>query len=132
MKILFVIFAIVLQVFVLGHAIAQDLQRGYRNYQEILRGTKKLEQLSPEEQHEVIMVFRIVKSQKSDDDSSDCRDAKERAERAADDLATSATLLRSCAENKDFSNDCSSKFRRVRSAHSDYDSAVSRVRSYCR
>jgi hypothetical protein len=132
MKTLFVILALIPQLFVIQHALAQDLQRGYRNYQEILRGTKKFEQLSAEEQREVIIVLHLMKSRGSDDDSSDCRDAKERANRVADDLAIYARRLQSCAENKYFSDDCSSEFNRVRSAHSDYDGAVSDVRNYCR
>lgn len=132
MKTFLVACAVVLQVFALGSAIAQDIQRGHRNYQEILRGNKKLEQLSPQEQREVIIVHRMLRSRGSDDDSSDCRDAKDRAEGAANDLADYARRLRSCAEDKNFSDDCSSEFSRVRSAHSDYESAVSSVQSYCR
>ncbi len=33
--------------------LSQDPQRGLKNYQEIMRGTKKLEQLSPQEKQEV-------------------------------------------------------------------------------
>ena len=114
------------------NAVAQDLQRGFRNYQEIIAGRKKLDQLSPQEQQEVLIVFRRVKAaQNKTGKSSACRDAQERAESAASELADRARRLRNCAESQDYSEDCSSEFRRVRSSHSDYESAVSSVQSEC-
>ena len=62
---------------------------------------------------------------------SDCEDARTTAESAASDLASYSKRLQRCAENGDYSDDCSSEFRRVRSSHSDYESAVSEVLSYC-
>ena len=62
---------------------------------------------------------------------SDCEDARSNAESAASDLASYSRRLQRCADNGDFSDDCSSEFRRVRSAHGDYESAVSEVSSYC-
>jgi hypothetical protein len=113
-------------------ATAQDLQRGLRNYQEILAGRKKLDQLSPQEQQEVLIVFHRVKAaQNKAGKSTDCRDAQERAESAASELADRARKLRNCAESQDYSEDCSSEFRRVRNAHSDYETAVSSVKSEC-
>jgi hypothetical protein len=114
-------------------ANAQDWQRAFRNYQEVIEGKKKLEQLSPQERQEVFNVHRRVQAAQADSGaSSDCRDAKSRAESAASELATYARRLRNCAEAQDYSNDCSSEFRRTRSAHGDYESAVSSVNSYCR
>ena len=113
-------------------ATAQDLQRGLRNYQEIMAGRKKLDQLSPQEQQEVLIIFRRVRAaQNRSGKSSACRDAQERAESAASELADRARKLRNCAEAQDYSEDCSSEFRRVRSAHSDYESAVSSIQSEC-
>lgn len=112
---------------------SQDLQRGVKNYQEIMRGTKKLEQLSPQEQQEVIIIYQRVKARKSGNDkSSDCQDALSRAESSASELADYARRLRSCAESQNYSDDCSSEFRRVKNSYSDYESAVSSVGSYCR
>ncbi len=111
---------------------AQDLQRGLRNYQEIMAGRKKLDQLTPQEQQEVLIIFRRVKAaQDKTGKSSACREAQERAESAASELADRARKLRNCAESQDYSEDCSSEFRRTRNAHSDYESAISSVRSEC-
>lgn len=114
-------------------AFAQDLQRGLRNYQEILGGKKKLEQLSPQEQQEVLIIHRRVQARRSQSEgSSECRSAKARAESAASELGDYARRLRNCAEAQDYSDDCSSEFTRVRNAHSDYEDAVSSVTSNCR
>lgn len=111
---------------------AQDLQRGLRNYQEIMSGKKKLEQLSPQEQQEVIIIHRRVQAQRQGSNKSPaCRDALTRAENAASDLADYARRLRNCAEAQDYTDDCSTEFRRARSAHSDYEDAVSFVNSNC-
>lgn len=112
--------------------IAQDLQRGLRNYQEVLAGRKKLEQLTPLEQQEVIIVFRRIRSaQSATGNTRACRDARERVESAASELADRARKLRSCAESQNYSDDCSSEFRRVRNAQHDYESAVSDIQSEC-
>ena len=63
--------------------------------------------------------------------NSDCQDARDQAQSAASDLASYSRRLQRCAENGDYSDDCSSEFRRVRSSHSDYESAVSEESSYC-
>jgi hypothetical protein len=113
-------------------AFAQDLQRGIRNYRDIVAGRKTLEQLSTQEREEVLIIFRRLRSQRAESGrSSDCRDARSRAESAASDLAGYARRLQRCAEGQDFTDDCSSEFRRVRSAYDDYESAVSEVSSYC-
>jgi hypothetical protein len=113
-------------------ALAQDLQRGIRNYRDIVAGRKTLEQLSKQEREEVLIIFRRLRSQRAGSgQSSDCRDARSRAESAASELADYARRLQGCAEGQDFTDDCSSEFRRVRNAYSDYESAVSEVSSYC-
>jgi hypothetical protein len=114
-------------------APAQDLQRGLRNYQDIMSGKKKLEQLSPQEKQEVIIIHRRLQAQRyGSNQSPDCRNAVSRAESAASELADYSRRLRSCAEAQDYTDDCSTEFRRVRRAHSDYEDAVSSVNSYCR
>lgn len=111
---------------------AQDLQRGSKNYQDLINGRKKLEQLSPQEQQEVFIVHRRIQAKSNSDKSPECRDAVSRVESAASELANYARRLRSCAEAQDYSDDCSTEFRRTRNAHSDYESAVSSFGSYCR
>jgi hypothetical protein len=111
---------------------AQDLQRGLRNYRELMAGRVRLEQLSPQEQQEVLLVYRRVSAASSDSgESSDCRDARVRAEAAATELAGRARKLASCADSQNFDDDCSTESRRVRSAHGDYESASYSVRSEC-
>lgn len=113
--------------------LAQDLQRGLRNYQDIISGKKKLEQLPPQERQEVIIIYRRIQAQRyGSDRSPQCKDALVRAESAASELADYARRLRNCADGQDYSDDCSSEFRRVRNAHSDYEDAVSSVSSNCR
>lgn len=112
--------------------LAQDLQRGLQNYKAIMSGKKKLEQLSPQEQQEIIIIHRRVQAQRQGSNKSPaCRDALTRAENAASELADYARRLRNCAEAQDYTDDCSTEFRRARSAHSDYEDAVSSVSSNC-
>lgn len=126
--------AALLAVFLLlqsGAALGQDWQRGVRNYKEIIHGKKKLQQLSPQEQQEVFAVMRQVELQEKSGKSSECRDAIDRAQSAASELSDYARRLRNCAEAQDYSDDCDTEFRRTRSAHDDYESAVSSFQSYC-
>lgn len=60
-----------------------------------------------------------------------CAVARDAAQSAASELASTSQRLSRCAANEDFENDCSTEFRRVRFAHSDYESAVSEVQSDC-
>jgi hypothetical protein len=125
---------ILVAAFALSPALgsAQDMQRGLRNYQEIMAGRMKLEQLSPQQQQEVFLIHRRLEARRQGSNQSpDCQDARNRAQSAAQELADYARRLRSCAESQDFSDDCSSEFRRTKNSHSDYESAVSSVGSYC-
>lgn len=108
---------------------AQDLQRGARNYYEIVAGKVTLESLSDEERNEVFLFYQLTRAPPND--SPDCQDAWSDAQSAASELASSASSLKQCAEAEDFDDDCGSEFRRVRSAHSDYESAASDVSSNC-
>jgi hypothetical protein len=111
---------------------APNLQRGLQNYQEVILGKKKLEQLSSQEKQEVLLVYRRMKAKSEDGKSSECRDARSRAESSASELADRSHKLRSCAEAQDYSDDCSSEFRRVKNAQSDYEDAVSSFQNECR
>ena len=64
-------------------------------------------------------------------DDNDCAEARDRATSAASDLSDYARRLQRCADYADFSDDCSTEFRRVRYAHSEYESAASDVSMYC-
>src|ERR1051325_2943270 len=111
---------------------AQDMQRGLRNYQDILAGRKKLEQLSPAERQEVLTIFRRLQSSREKiGGSTECKNARRQAGEAADELVGYALRLQMCAEARDYTDDCDTEFRRVRDAHDDYESAVSDVESYC-
>lgn len=108
-----------------------DLQRGFKNYQEVIAGRKKLEQLSPQEKQEVFVIVQRVQARSEDGKNPECREARDRAATAATELADRSRKLRNCAEAEDYSEDCSSEFRRVKNAHSEYEDAVSRVSSSC-
>jgi hypothetical protein len=124
---------ILLAVSLSGPVIAQtiDFDRGLRNYKAVLNGGKQLDDLSEAEKQEVFAVARIMQSRTSDSGSEECVEAQERAGAAAAELANYARRLRNCAESNNFSDDCSTEFSRVRNAHSEYESAVAEVGSYC-
>lgn len=112
--------------------LSQDYQRALRNYQEIGAGRKKMDQLSRQEQQEVLQIHRRVQAARAvGGGSSECRQAKEEATNAASELASYSRRLRSCAESADLSDDCSSEFRRVKNAFGDYESAVAAISSAC-
>jgi hypothetical protein len=108
-----------------------DTNRALRNYNAIMSGTKRFEELSEAEQQEVFMILRAVSRQPPDQASAECKDAWTEADAAADELESAANDLSRCAKDTDFSDDCSHRFRGVRSAHSDFESAVSEVQSEC-
>lgn len=56
----FLIIAIVVAFTGVSHA---DTQRGIRNYQEIMAGQKRVEQLSPQELQEVLAIHKAIESQ---------------------------------------------------------------------
>lgn len=115
-----------------AHSYSQDIQRGLKNYDAIMRGEKKLEQLSPAERREVLIVYQRISTNVTDGEKSqDCQSALSRAQSAASDLGEYARKLRNCAESKDYNEDCSLEFRRVKTSYSDYESAIFSVRSYC-
>ena len=115
-----------------GGVFAQDFDRALRNYQAIASGQKTFQELSPTEQREVIWVIKLLGSSGGvDNGSGECRDARSEAQSAADDLERRAKKLMRCAKSENFDDDCRREFRKVKSAHRNYESAVSEVQSYC-
>jgi hypothetical protein len=109
-----------------------DYQRAMRNLQAIRSGQKTMNQLSPHEQTEAQALARLLARPHAPNEAPDCRDAWDRTASAADEVASYADRLKRCVEAGDFTEDCSTEFRRVRNAHGDYESAVSQVNSECR
>lgn len=117
----------------IASSYAQDLQRGFGNYQDILAGRKKLEQLTIVEQQEVVRVHKLMTSRAGDSgQSQECGNARRSAENAASDSEGYARRYLQCIEGRDFSDDCDSEFRRIKGAQDDYESAVSNVQRACR
>lgn len=113
-------------------ASAQDWGRAYRNYMSIVGGQKSYSDLPPAEQQEVIQFMMLLNTRSgSEDENEECQSARDDAESAADELESTARRLLNCVLSRDFDDDCDSEFRRTRSAHDDYSSAVSEVQSEC-
>lgn len=108
-----------------------NYQRAIHNYQAVQSGTKRLDQLTPHEQSEVFAVARMIARPSPPKNTSECRSAWDAAASAASEVADTAQRLQRCVEQGDFTDDCASRFRRVKSAYSDYEGAVSDVSSYC-
>jgi hypothetical protein len=106
-----------------------DFERGLRNYRAIMGGTKTLDQLSAEERLEVFMILQRLRSR--NESSEDCKKAKDSARSTASELEGYAKKVMRCADGSNLTDDCSSEFRRTKSAHSGYESMVSRVKREC-
>lgn len=113
-------------------AICQDYQRGLQNYRAVITGTKKLSDLSSQEQQEVFSVARLIARQAPSNASSECKSARSTAESRRQDLSDTARRLMRCADDSDLTDDCESELRRARSAQDDFASAASEVESHCR
>jgi hypothetical protein len=101
-------------------------------YKDVMSGKRSIQSLTPDEKASVSAVYRLMRrSSRTTSQKAECRDALDRAESAAGDVASYGRRLISCVECGDHRDDCSSEFRRVHNAHSDYESAVSEVGSYC-
>jgi hypothetical protein len=105
-----------------------DYAQAAQLYRDVISGRRKIETLSRDELNAVIAIQRSLR--RSASGKPECRDAMDRAESAAQDVASYGRRLISCVQG-DYRDDCSSEFRRLRSAHGDYESAVSEVQSYC-
>jgi hypothetical protein len=103
----------------------------YLLYQKVISGKINFEELSPEQQFQVIEIHKALKRNRCPGCSRECRDAKEDAESHRSELEGYVKRLYRCVEDNDLKNDCSSEFRRVKSAYSDFESAVSNVGSNC-
>ncbi len=110
---------------------AFDMQRARSNYQAIITGQKDIGSLPNDQQTEVYVLMQMLKSSAPSGASSECNDAWDNANNSAGDVASYAKRLVRCVESGDYHDDCYSEFRRVKSAHSDYESAASEVSSYC-
>lgn len=108
-----------------------NVERGLANYRAVQSGTKRFELLSPQERNEVIVVARALARSRAPKETSACKSAWDRARSAADDVASEAGRLKNCVESGDLRDECYSAFSGVKNAHSDYESAVSEVNSYC-
>lgn len=100
-------------------------------YKQVISGKRKLDSLTPQQQQQVLEIHTAVSRNSCVGCSDDCRDAKSQANNYRSDLEGYAKRLYRCAEDNDLKDDCDSEFRRVKNAHSDFESAISRVRSYC-
>ena len=109
---------------------AQDLQRGLRNYQDVIGGRTTIRQLSDQERSEVLQVRRNLQAGRAKA-AAECENALAQARSAASALADYSRLLKNCAEAANFSDDCGAEFRKARTAQRDYESAVSSVGSNC-
>jgi hypothetical protein len=103
----------------------------FQLYQQVISGQHNLEDLTPEQQRQVIHIHTLLSRSSCDGCSEDCRDARDNAESYLIDLESYINRLLRCVEGNDLTDDCYSEFRRVKSAHSDFESAVSDVSSYC-
>jgi len=63
---------------------------------------------------------------------ADCDDAVQSYNSAISDIQSYLRRYTNCLSSSNGSDDCSSEFRRLRSAQSDYESAVSSYQQYCR
>jgi hypothetical protein len=63
---------------------------------------------------------------------ADCNDAVNTYNSAISDISSTLRRYTSCVSNSNGHDDCSSEFRRLRSAQSDFESAVSDYERECR
>ena len=112
-------------------APSADANQAYKLYQQVMSGQKKMKDLTQQQQRQVITIHSILNRSSCDGCTQECRDAKEEAEGYRDDLESYTKRLSQCVEGNDLTDDCYSEFRRVKSSHSDFESAVSDVGSYC-
>jgi hypothetical protein len=103
----------------------------FQLYKKVISGQKKMKDLTPEQKKQVIKIHNLLNRSSCEGCSEECRDAKEQAESYRDDLEGYIKRLYRCVEDNDLNDDCYSEFRRVKSAYSDFESAVSDVSSYC-
>jgi hypothetical protein len=104
----------------------------FQLYFNVKQGVVSFESLTPAQQRNVIELDMLLSDSSSQSgDSSECREARADADSTSDELARYARRLLRCASSKDFDDDCSTEFRRVKNAFRDYESASSDFDSYC-
>ena len=77
------------------------------------------------------LIFVIVVTQPAGADEEQCRQAVDRYNSALADVSYALRRYASCVSDSKGNDDCSSEFRRLRSAQDDFKSAVSEYRSEC-
>jgi len=70
-------------------------------------------------------------SQASVASPDECQDAISSYNSAISDISSTLRRYTSCVSNSNGRDDCSSEFRRLKNAQSDFESAVSNYRSEC-
>jgi hypothetical protein len=100
-------------------------------YQEIITGQKQFNDLKNQDKICVNVIVKMLSRSSAPKNTDDCEDAWDEANSTADDVVYYSKRLITCVENSDHSDDCYSEARRVRSYHSDYESAVSEVQYEC-
>jgi hypothetical protein len=113
-----------------ANASAQDLRMTEDNplqlYNDVLSGRRSATSLTPEEKQQVLLMHDVF-ARSCGRKAGKCQAVCE----AANDLEDAAKNLAQCARRHDFSNDCHSRSRDVRSAADNYESAVSDAAGDC-
>ena len=111
--------------------ISAQSDDAFQLYQDVMSGQREFDGLTQEQQWQVLQVHKMLSRDQCEGCSDDCRDARDRAGSYRDDLEGYTRKLYKCIERIDLTDDCYREFRRVKSSHSDFESAVSEVGSYC-
>jgi len=61
----------------------------------------------------------------------ECQELKEEAKEYREDLMKYTKRLYECLNNSNYTDDCYSEFRKVKSLHSDFESSISDISSEC-
>jgi hypothetical protein len=64
-------------------------------------------------------------------DSDDCRQAVDQYNYAIDNVSSTLDRYANCVSGSRGQDDCSSEFRRLKSAHSDFESHIYQIRNDC-
>ncbi len=95
---------------------------------QVILDQKELENLSVEKK--IRMHHRLNRSS-CYECSEVCRGSIRKAESYRDDLKRYVKRLYRCVEGNDLTNDCYLEFRKVKSTHGDFESAVTKVNKSC-
>jgi len=80
MSLIFTVLPVVLSLLAFSVPTYADTGETFRLYQQVISGQKKLEQLTPEQQRQVIMIHGAMSRSSCDGCSEECRDARDQAE----------------------------------------------------